>query len=230
MKERDKAILDHLKLFRCMSRDDIADLHFSNLKNPINSTNNVLKRLTRDGHIKRSTHFQPYVYFHVDTNIKPDSAKIPHFLKIVQFYKQICKHSKPSLFLVEPKFGAKGSVEPDIMMRWMNNLWFVEIQRSVYSEKVMKAKMDRYEEYYNNETWKHEEWQPVDQKIFPVVWILSDTRYSIDRPFRTIQTQTIEELVSKASPNQVKKETPKPVNNNNQGVKINTPNVRLNFK
>ncbi|MGM2836479.1 replication-relaxation family protein, partial [Bacillus cereus group sp. Bce025] len=34
MRNRDMAILKNLTKFRCMSRDDIVELHFSHLKNP----------------------------------------------------------------------------------------------------------------------------------------------------------------------------------------------------
>lgn len=47
MNARDKAIVSDLVRFRCLSRDDIAELHFSNIKNPITQANMVLKRLRR---------------------------------------------------------------------------------------------------------------------------------------------------------------------------------------
>lgn len=55
MKKRDIAILNDLERFRVLSRNDIIDLHFANLKNPIASCNSVLKRLRRDGYIEVNT-------------------------------------------------------------------------------------------------------------------------------------------------------------------------------
>lgn len=51
MRNRDKAILNDLKRFRCMSRDDIIDLHFQGLNNAVTCCNTVMKRLRRDGHV-----------------------------------------------------------------------------------------------------------------------------------------------------------------------------------
>src|SRR5437764_14329695 len=82
--ERDKAIIRDLKRFRVMDRDSISEIHFFNVKNPKDSTNHVLLRLLRDGHIQRSKSFVPYVYFSSETNIKKDSAKIGHFLAILK--------------------------------------------------------------------------------------------------------------------------------------------------
>jgi hypothetical protein len=72
--KRDKAIIKDLNKFRVMDRDSIAELHFSNSKNPKDATNHVLLRLLRDGHIQRSTTFTPYVYFGAENTIKKDSA------------------------------------------------------------------------------------------------------------------------------------------------------------
>ncbi|MHA4119940.1 replication-relaxation family protein, partial [Bacillus cereus] len=51
MKSRDKAIIKDLCRFRCLSRDDIIDLHFQGLKKAVTSCNTVMKRLRRDGSV-----------------------------------------------------------------------------------------------------------------------------------------------------------------------------------
>ena len=51
MKNRDKAIIKDLQRFRCMSRDDIIDLHFQGLKKAVTCCNTVMKRLRRDGSV-----------------------------------------------------------------------------------------------------------------------------------------------------------------------------------
>ncbi|MFN4173526.1 MAG: hypothetical protein ACK4HV_00270, partial [Parachlamydiaceae bacterium] len=68
-----------------MSRDDIIALHFGTLRQPVTAANTVLKRLRRDGHIKAVMDRHQYLYMPADSQIKKDSAKIPHFLKIVEF-------------------------------------------------------------------------------------------------------------------------------------------------
>lgn len=81
-----------------MSRDDIIDLYFSHLKNPITNANTVLKQLVRDERISVSRSFSPFVYFPYNSTIKKNSTKIPHFLKIVGVYKQIKHYDEPSMF------------------------------------------------------------------------------------------------------------------------------------
>jgi hypothetical protein len=152
MRKRDLAILNDLKRFRCLTRDDIIDLHFSDLKQPVTCCNTVLKRLRRDGYIEVSTKQQPYVYFVSPSPIKKDSTKLPHFLKIAEFYKSLIKYAEPKSFIVEPKYG-KGFMEPDAFMLWKRAPFFVEIQRSVYSDNVMNEKVSRYEAYYMSNDW-----------------------------------------------------------------------------
>lgn len=89
MKSRDKAILGDLKRFRCMSRDDIIDLHFHGLKNAVTCCNTVMKRLRRDGHVDANITQQPFIYFPQPSTLRKTSQKIPHFLGIVDAYKQL---------------------------------------------------------------------------------------------------------------------------------------------
>ena len=195
MRERDKAILKDLERFRVLSRNDIIDLHFSGLKNPIASCNTVLKRLRRDGLIEANKDLQPYLYFLSPSPIKKDSTKIPHFLRIVEFYKSVKKYEEPRIFHIEPKYG-KGYMEPDVFMIWKRSPFFVEIQRSVYSERVMTEKVKRYEAYFLSNEWKKEPWQPVNRKVFPVVLLLTDTRYKISSSYvRFIQISNIDNLI-----------------------------------
>lgn len=206
MRKRDLDILKDLERFRCMTRDDIINLHFTGLKNPVTCANTVLKRLRRDGHIEVNTDYQPYIYFLSPSPIKKDSAKIPHFLKIVEFYGDLLKHQAPQSFIVEPKYG-KGYMEPDIFMIWKRAPFFVEIQRSVYSHKIMSDKVDRYEAYRLSGEWKNESWQPHDRKVFPTVIVVTDTRYNIESPFvKFIQIQNLEQLVNMTKPKPVKSE------------------------
>jgi len=195
MRKRDREIINDLERFRCMTRDDIIALHFSGLKNPVTCCNTVLKRLRRDGRIEVNTSLQPYLYFPAPAGIKKDSAKIPHFLKIVEFYKSLLKFQEAKTFIVEPKYG-KGYMEPDAFMIWKRGPFFVEIQRSVYSQKVMAEKVSRYEAYYMSNEWQEESWQPVNKKVFPTVLIVTDTRYRIESSFvRFLQVQGIDQLV-----------------------------------
>lgn len=194
MNARDKIILNDLERFRCLTVDDIAELHFSHTKKPTMQANSVLKRMRRDNLIKCSTERRKYLYFPSESKMKKDSQKINHFLLIAQFYKDIRRSAAPKEFIVEPKYGT-GFMEPDIFMIWKNTPFFVEVQRTVYTDKIMKAKIDRYELYYNSGEWQREPWQPRDKKVFPHIWIVGVGRYSTGiRPFRIIQN-SVEEML-----------------------------------
>lgn len=204
MRKRDLAILRDLERFRVLSRNDIIDLHFSNLKQPVTSCNTVLKRLRRDGYIEVNTDQQPYLYFASPAPIKKDSAKIPHFLKIVEFYKSLLPYEKPKLFIVEPKY-QKGYMEPDVFMIFKNGVFFVEIQRSIYSQKVIDEKIRRYESYYLSNEWQRESWQPPHKKVFPAVLLITEHRYSLKSSnIRFIQIQSIKQLISEPKKEEIK--------------------------
>jgi hypothetical protein len=92
-------------------------------------------------------------------------------------------------------------MEPDSFMIWKRAPFFVEIQRSVYSDKVMKEKVSRYEAYFMSNEWQKEAWQPENKKVFPAVLMLTDTRYNLESPYvRFIQVQNIQQLVNMYEP------------------------------
>ena len=182
LRDRDKAIIHDLNRFRVMDRDSIAELHFNGLKRPKNAANNVLLRLLRIGLIQRSTQYTPYVYFGPDVNIKKNSSKIGHFLAILEVYKEIKRLGQLEDFLVEPKYGVKGTVEPDIFCVYRKTPFFIEVQKTIYSNNQMKEKMDRYLELYDSKVLNP----------FPHVLILSEQRYALDEeyPFKLFQAKT----------------------------------------
>ncbi|OIK11962.1 hypothetical protein BIV60_17050 [Bacillus sp. MUM 116] len=187
---RDKAVIKDLNKFRVMDRDSIAQLHFANLKNPNYAANNVLLRLLREKHIQRSTAFVPYVYFGPDVEIKKNSQKIGHFLAILNVYKELMQLGNLGTFLVEPKYGKKGEcAEPDIFCQYRKTNFFVEVQRTLYSEKQMNEKLDRYIDSFNSGKM---------EAPFPHVLIISDQRYAIDGdyPFKIFQAESFTQFVS----------------------------------
>lgn len=176
---RDKAILSDLRLFRVMSRDQLVSLHFSGLKNPINSCNSVLKRLTRDGYIKFSGHYTPYVYFDAECKVKPDSTKIPHFLELVDTVIEMKKYREPQHLIIEPKYGNKGTIEPDLFAIWFQPI-FIEVQRTTYTNEVMQKKINLYEDYFSSRNWEKALWQKPDSKVFPSILIITNTHYAVE--------------------------------------------------
>ncbi|MEH7505132.1 hypothetical protein V7152_24570 [Neobacillus drentensis] len=183
LSNRDKAIIRDLNKFRVMDRDSIVEIHFAGVKNPITGANTVLLRLLRDGQIQRSVHFQPFVYFGAESQIKKQSQKIGHFLAILNVYKEMRKLGRLETFLVEPKYGSKGVAEPDIFAMYRNTGFFIEVQKTLYSEKQMSEKLQRYVDLYNS---------GIMTKPFPHILILSDQRYAIDGdyPFKIFQAES----------------------------------------
>jgi hypothetical protein len=207
---RDKAIIKDLNKFRVMDRDSIAELYFSHLKNPTYAANSVLLRLLRDGHVQRSTKFIPYVYFAAETNIKKDSAKINHFLAILEVYKELKRLGNLDTFLVEPKYGKKGEcAEPDIFCQYRRTNFFVEVQRTVYSEKQMNEKLDRYVDLYNTGNIG---------SPFPHILILSDQRYALDGqyPFKVFQAESFSKFEASLKTQQ-------------EGIKVTVKPIRVKF-
>ncbi|QIE40464.1 hypothetical protein GM610_26870 (plasmid) [Bacillus tropicus] len=195
MKSRDKAILSDLKRFRCMSRDDIIDLHFNGLKNAVTCCNTVMKRLRRDGHVDANISQQPFIYFPQPSTLRKTSQKIPHFLGIVDVYKQLIHYEKPKLFKVEPKYG-KEFMEPDAFTIWRRSPFFIEVQKSVYSKKIMQDKINRYELYFHSQEWHNESWQPKESKFFPSILIITDKQYDISSSnLRIFQASSISNLM-----------------------------------
>jgi hypothetical protein len=212
LSERDKAIIADINRFRVMDRDSIAELHFADKKCPTNSANQVLKRLVNDGHIRRSTAFgTPYLYLSAETNMKKDSAKLGHYLAILNVYKEMLKYGEIITFQVEPKYGAKGMVEPDIFCifrkhdRDNKTPLFIEVQKTVYSQKTMQKKLERYVKLFESGVIEKEPWQPVGKPaMFPRLLILSEQRFAIDAqyPFRVAQAQSFAQFVESLKPTQ----------------------------
>lgn len=189
MNKRDKQIIKDLERFRVMSRDDIADLYFPHHQRPINSANSVLKRLVRDSQIEVSNSFSPFVYFPAGSTMKRNSTKIPHFLKIVDVYKQLKQYTTLHTFIVEPKY-KKGLAEPDVYTMIKGTRFFIEIQRNIYSQNTMDKKIKRYESLSYSDEFKQ----------FPFIIMISDTRYEINSDDVTVfQVSSIHEFMNKVN-------------------------------
>ncbi|KYD04161.1 hypothetical protein B4102_3310 [Heyndrickxia sporothermodurans] len=187
MKKRDLDILNSLEKFKCLTRDQIAALHFSKNAYPHIAANNVLKRLRRDEYITANTDrsFQQYIYFLNPPQIKTDSQKIDHFLMIAQGYIDMMKFSPLNRYEIEPKIDYATFI-PDVYCRWLDNDWFLEFQNSVYTVKQLYAKLDKYLDYYKKGYWENERVLiigKVNMKFNPE-----------DYPFKIKQIKSINEL------------------------------------
>jgi hypothetical protein len=190
MNKRDKEILSSLEKFRILTRDQLIEMHFSGNKTPYVVANRVMKRLTDNKQVVSEKDRRPFNYLLNPRPIKKDSAKAFHFRAIADFYIDICKNKKPTLFEVEYKPMKKGGVEPDCFMKWNGYFFFCEMQRSVFSKKQMQAKIDLYHEYFISDKWNRY------AKDFPVIWIITDKKYDVDfKGLNVVQTKNVAEFL-----------------------------------
>jgi hypothetical protein len=185
MRKRDLDILNSLEKFKVLSRNQIAALHFNINSNPIISCNRVLKRLRDTGYILANTDrsFQQYLYFLNPSPMKTDSQKIDHYLMIAQGYIDLNKISPVTQYEIEQKMD---NVIPDVKAQWQDKLWYIEFQNSLYTQKQMYTKLDRYLEYFNERSWK-------DERIL----IVGRTNLKLETevyPFKIKQIKNISEL------------------------------------
>ena len=202
MKKRDLEIISTLQQFRAMTRDQVAELFFGHTKKKALNANDVLKRLRDRGYIEADTNRQPYVYFPKPARIKTNGQKVDHFLKITDFYLQLRAHGEKDLkhFAVESQF-PNVDVRPDVCMFWRGSAFFVEVQNTQYTAKVMQQKIARYEAFARSELWR--ECLPFRVKRFPTVWIIADHRYNVTSEYvRIIQTKDVAQLISMTKPKQ----------------------------
>lgn len=96
--------------------------------------------------------------------------------------------------LIEPKVGTKGTVKPDLFCIFRNTPFFIEVQRSVYSEKVMSEKIDCYEQLYDSREWKKFKWEQEGKEIFLIIILITDMHYSINSELRVFQFPDIQLL------------------------------------
>ncbi len=125
MNKRDRAILNDLTRFRALTRDQIIEMYFDRLRNPIANANAVMLRLYRQGYVERSADYRQYVYFPSDGTLRKDSAKLRHFLAVAYVYIEMSKLGGLKRFDVEPKYG-KGLAEPDAFVIWRGSPFFIE--------------------------------------------------------------------------------------------------------
>ncbi len=200
MRARDVAILNDLVRFRCLSRDDLVALHFSHNKAPVKSCNEVMRRLRDRGEVELVTTSTPYVYSVRPSPLRKDSQKVPHYLAIAGVYREMRRIAEPRIFQVEPKYG-KGSIEPDIFTIWAGRAFWIEVQRNVFSGKVWEGKFTRYHDFFRGGRWREENWQPPDKKVFPFIWVLSESRVHVPSglPFPVLQSRNVGELFKPVS-------------------------------
>ena len=187
MRKRDLAILESLEKFKCLTRDQLAALHFAENSNPAVTANRVLKRLRMHQYITANTDrsFQQYIYFPNPPTIKIDSQKIEHYLMIAQGFIDMDHYAKVSDYKIEPKIDGADFI-PDGTCSWLNNSWFLEFQNSLYTTKQLYAKIDKYVDYYEKGYWAKER-----------LLIIGKVNLKLDAsayPFKIKQIKSVKEL------------------------------------
>ncbi|MDG1564982.1 hypothetical protein P7D13_28705, partial [Bacillus toyonensis] len=75
--------------------------------------------------------------------------------------------------------------------------FFIEVQKSVYSKKVMQDKINRYELYFHSQECHNESWQPKGSKFFPSILIITDKQYDINSSnLRIFQASSISDFMA----------------------------------
>jgi hypothetical protein len=98
-----------------------------------------MKRLSTDGSVLQIPRTKDKCYLYADPSINPNSNKINHYLKIVDFYLQA---GKPSVFVIEPELGC---YEPDIYFQdGSGQSICVEVQITNISNNKMQKKIDDF--------------------------------------------------------------------------------------
>lgn len=195
MNKRDRAIIDDLARFRTLTRDQIIDIHFGGLRNPVANANSVMLRLYRQGYVERTADYRQYVYFPAEGKMRKDSAKLRHFLAIADVYIKMRRIGGLRRFNVEPKYG-KGLAEPDAFVIWRGSPFFVEVQLSEYSTKQIADKIARYEALARSGIVGKEAWQPKGKTIIPTIIMITGKRYAIEsKSVRFVQVADIGELM-----------------------------------
>ncbi|MFP7736228.1 hypothetical protein ACLHDF_23040 [Priestia aryabhattai] len=225
LSQRDKDIIGFINQFRAVDRDSLVELFFKQLKSPVNACNSVMIRLYRLGLIERTQQYSPTVYLPVDAKVKKNSQKILHFLSILDVYKQMCMFNAPKQVIVEDKpTGQKGGIEPDLFCIFKGSPFWIEIQRTQYSEQNMQEKIHLYEEFFFSDEWKSLHWQPEDRAaVFPSVILITPVRYAVFSDYiRIIQVTSIHELMDKyqSSAKQQRNTNPR-TSASSDGIKIN---------
>lgn len=190
MNQRDQDILNNLKKFYVLDRNQLIKLHFQDQKQPVTTCNRIMNRLVLKGLVKVDKNTRPYNYFHHEMNMKNNSQKIFHYKAIADIYFDLAEFTQPSVFDVEVKVGLKGTVEPDVYAVWNGAPMFIEVQRNRYTLKVMNKKLEKYQDYYESKEWKSYTEQ------FPFILIITDTRYTVDNGNLAVyQAESIEDFI-----------------------------------
>ncbi len=106
----------------------------------------------------------------------------------------MCSYSMPKSIIVEDKpTGRKGGIEPGLFCIFKGSPFWIEIQRTQYSEQKMQDKIHLYEGFFFADEWRSLHWQPEGRPpIFPSIILITPVRYAVSSEhIRLIQVASI---------------------------------------
>lgn len=197
MNERQRAIISAVEQFRSLSRVHIEKMYFEGTRNAKNNANNVLKKLVDRGYLIQNKSFQPYVYHIKGTKIKQNGQKVSQYLQFADIYLDMLKHGSVKRIDIEPRYRGV-EVRPDMFCVWKGSLWFIECQNSLFSEKQMNEKLQRYEKLFLNGQYKQLPFQIYEKKPMPNVLIIGEgVPYPVtSKHIRIFQSKNIDDFMA----------------------------------
>lgn len=175
--------------FPAANRDQLARLFFSDRSNPILKCTQTMQQYRQDKPkwIDVNKEKRPYVYFAYPLRIKKQSAKLDHWMALVDVYHDLKEAAVPfEIVEMEYSFG-KGYPQPDLILQINDHCLFVEVQRT--KETRMQKKIDQYRNLFIKS--KHE----IFCKEF-VIWLRTDRKYKVKSEISLIQCIDVKELMS----------------------------------
>lgn len=183
MRNRDRRILEGLAKFRYMDRDILVRLYFRELKQPVTGCNTVMKRLRRDGYVVGREWIgarggRSLVYALSEKGFGSGGGGIEHCLEVARFYCDVVE-AGGELEWFETERRLRSGAVVDVWMKWRKTVFYVEIQRSVVSEREMKRKVERIRS---------------GMEDGGRIWIVSDKRYNLER---VVQSRGVQDLLAR---------------------------------
>lgn len=174
-------IREHFETFPVSSRDQLLRRFYQgrNDRTAVRKINEKLRKLVDRQQLDVNREIKPYVYFSVPRRIPLRSAALSHHLAVVSFFLMVESFSRrrnlsdPLVVALEQGFG-KGYPRPDLILEWQNRFHYVEIQRTVTSNRRMQTKVKEYEKLVADAKYKEM------SERFDSLWIVGSKRYQLD--------------------------------------------------
>lgn len=180
-------IRQHFDIFPVSSRDQLLRRFYDGRQSAVRKLNEKLRRLVDRQQLEVNREIRPYVYFSVPRRIPLRSAHLTHHLAVVTFFLEVeaFSHRKkiapPRVIALEQGFG-KGYPRPDLILEWQGRTKYVEVQRTITSDRRMQTKVTEYEKLVQEGRYK------TAAPRFDGLWIVGPRKYRVDTRIPMEQT------------------------------------------